>query len=75
MAANWQFMPLPGVMFGDAADKAFRTAPRWLELAPEQGVLEPDTAIDVRLQLHVVGGPDGCAHNLATTQVQPLHAL
>lgn len=29
-------MPLPGAMFGDPADKAFRPAPRWASVAPEQ---------------------------------------
>lgn len=36
VAANFQFMPLPGAMFGDEADKKFRTAPRWATIEPEQ---------------------------------------
>lgn len=67
--ASFQFMPLPGVMFGDAADKAFRVSPRWLVLAPEQGVLEPGDSINIKLHLLVVGGPDGCAQTLAIAQV------
>ena len=69
--ASFQFMPLPGAMFGNAADKAFRVSPRWLVVAPDQGVLEPGDSIDIRLQLHVVGGPDGCAQTLATAEVHP----
>lgn len=68
--ASFQFMPLPGVMFGNAADKAFRVSPRWLVLTPEQGVLEPGDSIDINLQLHVVGGPEGCAQTLAIDQVR-----
>ncbi len=63
-------MPLPGVMFGDAGDKAFRVAPRWATLAPEQGVLDAGASIDVHLRVHVFGGPDGCAEALATSQVR-----
>ena len=36
VTANFQFMPLPGAMFGDHQDKAFRTAPRWATIEPEQ---------------------------------------
>ena len=70
--ASFQFMPLPGAMFGNAADKAFRVSPRWLVVAPDQGVLEPGDSIDISLQLHVVGGPDGCAQTLAIAQVPNL---
>ena len=38
VTANFQFMPLPGAMFGDDADKKFRTAPRWASIEPEQVV-------------------------------------
>ena len=72
--ANYQFMPLPGVMFGDPADKAFRVAPRWATLSPEQGVLDPGASIDVHLQVHVYGGPQGCAEALATSQARRLEA-
>lgn len=34
--AKWQFMPLPGVMFGDAADTVPRPAPRWASINPAQ---------------------------------------
>ena len=70
VTANFQFMPLPGVMFGDPSDKAFRVAPLWAALSPEQGVLDPGASIDVNLQLHVYGGPQGCAEALATAQVR-----
>jgi hypothetical protein len=36
VTANFQFMPLPGAMFGDDKDKNFRTAPRWATVEPEQ---------------------------------------
>jgi len=36
VTANFQFMPLPGAMFGDDRDKNFRTAPRWATIEPEQ---------------------------------------
>lgn len=36
VTANFQFMPLPGAMFGDDKDKNFRTAPRWATIEPEQ---------------------------------------
>ncbi|KAL3153090.1 Heat shock 70 kDa protein A [Trebouxia sp. C0009 RCD-2024] len=36
VTANFQFMPLPGAMFGDDKDKNFRTAPRWASIEPEQ---------------------------------------
>ena len=72
--ANYQFMPLPGVMFGDPADKAFRVAPRWATLSPEQGVLDAGASIDVHLQIHVFGGPQGCAEALATSQARCLTA-
>ena len=35
-AANFQFMPLPGAMFGDSNDKNFRPTPRWASIEPEQ---------------------------------------
>ena len=39
VTANFQFMPLPGAMFGDDKDKNFRTAPRWATVEPEQASL------------------------------------
>ena len=36
VTASFEFMPLPGAMFGDPADKAFRPAPRWATVSPEQ---------------------------------------
>ena len=36
VTANWQFLPLPGVMFGDPQDRAYRAAPRWASLQPSQ---------------------------------------
>ena len=36
VAANFQFMPLPGAMFGDNSDKNFRPTPRWASIEPEQ---------------------------------------
>ena len=36
VTASFEFMPLPGAMFGDPADKAFRPAPRWASVSPEQ---------------------------------------
>lgn len=36
VTASFQFMPLPGAMFGEPADKAFRPAPRWASVTPEQ---------------------------------------
>lgn len=44
VTANFQFMPLPGAMFGDDADKKFRTAPRWATIEPEQVALQPSTS-------------------------------
>lgn len=44
VTASFQFMPLPGAMFGEPADKAFRPAPRWASISPEQvGVLGSST--------------------------------
>lgn len=34
--ASWQFMPLPGVMFGDREDRVFRPTPRWASISPQQ---------------------------------------
>ena len=34
--AAWQFMSLPGVMFGDSKDPAIRPAPRWAQVMPQQ---------------------------------------
>ena len=34
--ATWQFMSLPGVMFGDSKDPAIRPAPRWAQVTPQQ---------------------------------------
>ena len=34
--AAWQFMPLPGVMFGDAGDRVYRPTPRWASVSPQQ---------------------------------------
>ena len=36
VAANFQFMPLPGTMFGNPGDKEFRSTPRWATVHPEQ---------------------------------------
>ena len=36
VAANFQFMPLPGSMFGNPGDKEFRSTPRWATVHPEQ---------------------------------------
>ena len=38
--AAWQFMPLPGVMFGDRTDRVYRPTPRWASISPHQ-VLPP----------------------------------
>ena len=67
--ANYQFMPLPRRHVRRPRDKAFRVAPRWATLSPEQGVLDAGSSIDVNLQIHVFGGPQGCAEALATSQV------
>ena len=34
--AAFQFLPLPGVMFGDANDRVYRPAPRWASVSPQQ---------------------------------------
>lgn len=34
--AHWQFMPLPGAMFGDPSDSALRPAPRWAHVTPSE---------------------------------------
>ena len=34
--AGFQFLPLPGVMFGDAGDRVYRPAPRWASVSPQQ---------------------------------------
>ncbi len=47
-------------------DKAFRAAPRWATVTPEQGVLEPGAATDLHLTAHVTGGADSTAEVLAS---------
>ena len=34
--AVWQFMPLPGVMFGDHSERVYRPTPRWASVQPQQ---------------------------------------
>ena len=34
--AAFQFLPLPGVMFGDAGDRVYRPAPRWASVSPNR---------------------------------------
>lgn len=75
VTANFQFMPLPGAMFGDDRDKNFRTAPRWATIEPEQGVLEPGSGQEVLLTIWINGGLKGTAQLAALKQDCKLEAI
>lgn len=75
VTASFQFMPLPGAMFGEPADKAFRPTPRWASISPEQGVLEPGAATDLQLTAQVTGGPESTAEVLASVGRCKLEAI
>ncbi|KAK9821522.1 hypothetical protein WJX74_007052 [Apatococcus lobatus] len=75
VAANFQFMPLPGAMFGDNNDRNFRPTPRWASIEPEQGVLEPGASTEIMLSLYVEGGHAGSAEFLTSNQERKLDAI
>ncbi|KAK9792500.1 hypothetical protein WJX73_010349 [Symbiochloris irregularis] len=73
--AVWQFMPLPGVMFGDHSERVYRPTPRWASVQPQQGALEPAQSCEVILQICIVGGSGGSAELLAAAQGSKLDAI
>lgn len=75
VAANFQFMPLPGSMFGNPGDKEFRSTPRWATVHPEQGVLEPGAEEELQLTVWINGGSEGTAQLVAGTQGCKLDAI
>ncbi|KAL0027397.1 hypothetical protein WJX79_008379 [Trebouxia sp. C0005] len=75
VTANFQFMPLPGAMFGDDKDKNFRTAPRWATIEPEQGVIEPGSGQEVLMTIWINGGIKGTAQLAAAKPDCKLEAI
>ncbi|DBA87288.1 hypothetical protein WJX77_005794 [Trebouxia sp. C0004] len=75
VTANFQFMPLPGAMFGDDKDKNFRTAPRWATIEPEQGVIDPGSGQEVLMTIWINGGIKGTAQLAAAKSDCKLEAI
>eukprot|EP00884_Botryococcus_braunii_P001968 jgi/Botrbrau1/11772/Bobra.0195s0097.1 len=65
VTANFEFVPLPGSMFGEENDRSTRSTPRWASVFPEQGSLEPGEAAEVLLRVGIIGGPSGSANLVA----------
>ena len=74
-SANFQWVPLPGEMFGEETGGSPAPAPRWANLCPEAGALEPGEALTTELRLWVDGGRNGTAEALATAPVLHAHLL
>jgi len=67
--AHFRFLETPGLLVDTALPSISKITPPWLELDPAEGFIEEGGEIDIRLTVHVTGGPHGCARHV----VEDLH--